>query len=39
MTMDILTQWIFFVDFIFPLSQTRHLPDLTVYMSNTTGVL
>jgi len=29
----------FYVDVFFPLSLPRHLPDLTVYMSNTLGVL
>ena len=29
----------FFVDAFFPLSLTLLLPDLTIYMSNTTGVL
>ena len=29
----------FYVDYFFPLSPTRLLPDLTVYMNNTVGVL
>jgi len=28
-----------YVDIFFPLSLPRFLPDLTVYMSNTAGVL